>query len=265
VTGHKWGRVALIGLAAFVAWAMTGQASAIVTARAATADDERMAAVVRVEADRGLLDRGLACTGTLIAARWVLTAQHCTNAGGRPGHPYQARDIRVRLDDAGWAVTAVRRMAGYDARSLVNDVALLELAEPMTAVTPARIASAPLPAASSAEVYGFGGTPVQHAAGVRVTSLAAVNDGPCLFPDPPSLTFVTSVRGGSSQGDSGGPMFTAAADGVPVLQTVTAGAADRQTCGSPDLHQRPQAWVGIYNRVDRASEAWSFLAQYLRR
>ena len=99
-------------------------------------------------------------------------------------------------------------------------------------------------------------------------SPAAVNIGPPLSPgdDPPraSLTFVTSVRGGSSQGDSGGPMIAAAADGTPVLQTVTAGAADRRTCGSPDLRQRQQAWVGIYNRVDRASEAWSFLVTYLR-
>lgn len=257
--------MALIGLAASVVWAITGQASALVTAQAATTGDDRVAAVLRVEADRGLLDRGLACTGTLIAPRWVVTAQHCTNVAGRPGNPYRAQDIRVRVDDASWAVAAVRRMAGYDAKSLVNDIALVELAEPMTAVTPARIATGPPRAASSAEVYGFGGTAVQHAADVRVTSLAAVNDGPCLFPDPPhaSMTFVTSVRGGSSPGDSGGPMFAAAPDGAPVLQTVTAGAADRQTCGSPDLRQRPQAWVGIYNRVDRASAAWSFLAAYL--
>jgi secreted trypsin-like serine protease len=259
----KWGRIASVSLAAFVAWAMTGQASALVKSQAAQAvGDGGEAAVVRVEADRGFLDDGLACTGTLIAPRWVITAQHCTNLDRRPGRPYRARDVVVRPSgDERWAVAAVWRMGGYDERSLANDVALLELAEPVTTVSPARIAARPASTDTSADVYGFGGTPAQHTGRVRITSLAAVNNGPCLFPDR-GLAFVTSVHGGSSPGDSGGPMFVRR-NGALELQSVTSGAADRVSCQGPDLAKRPQSWVGIYNRVDRDSAAWAFISAHV--
>ena len=51
--------------------------------------------------------------------------------------------------------------------------------------------------------------------------------------------------------------------GALELQTVTAGAADRVTCEKPDLQARPRAWVGIYNRVDRDSRAWGFIAAHV--
>ncbi|WP_250003483.1 trypsin-like serine protease [Actinoplanes sp. M2I2] len=267
MTRHRWTRLASAGLVTFVAWAMTGQASAIVSPRIEARADLGIAAVVRVEADHGLLDDGLACTGTLIAPQWVITAQHCTNLDRQPGRAYSARDLVVRPaapDRARWAVVAVWRMGGYNDKTLANDVALLELARPVTSVTPARIATRAAPAGAAAEVHGFAGRPEQHVGRVRITSLAAVNTGPCLFPDAPgaSMSFVTSVDGGSSRGDSGGPMFVRRA-GLLELHTVTAGAADRVSCEAPDLRGRPQSWVGIYNRVDRASVAWGFITAHV--
>ncbi|GAB2569575.1 hypothetical protein Aab01nite_07310 [Paractinoplanes abujensis] len=255
-----WSRSLSVALIVFVAWAMTGQASALMVPRAATGGSPVLP-VARVEADHGLLDRGLTCTGTLIAPTWVVTAQHCTNIGRRPGRPYRPQDVKVHFDEP-VRVVAVHQMPGYDPASMVNDVALLQLAAPVTAVTPARIATGPLPSPTGAQVYGFGASATGlHTADVRVTSRAAVNDGPCLFPAGP-LTFVQSVHGGSTPGDSGGPMLHWQQD-RPLLQTITAGAADRTTCGTPRLEAHPESWVGIYNRVDRASSAGSFLALHV--
>ncbi|MBL7257516.1 S1 family peptidase [Paractinoplanes lichenicola] len=260
MTKLGWSRSLSVALAVFVGWAMTGQASALVVPRAATGGSPVLP-VARIEADHGLLDRGLSCTGTLVAPTWVVTAQHCTNIGRRPGHPYRPQDLKVNFAEP-VRVEAVYRMPGYDAASLVNDVALLRLAAPVTAVTPARIAPDPLPSPAAAQVYGFGATADGlHTSDVRVTSRAAVNDGPCLFPAGP-LTFVMSVHGGSTPGDSGGPMLHWQ-DDRPLLQTITAGAADRTTCGTPSLEAHPETWVGIYNRVDRASSAGSFLATHI--
>ena len=261
---QKWVRTAAVAVGGFVVWAMTGQAQAIVGGAAVAGGGAPVAAVVRVEADHGFLDGGLSCTGTLIAAQWVVTAQHCTNVGKEPGHPYRPGEMTVRVGGQRRAVGSVWRMDGYEAKKLVNDVALLRLGEPVTTVPPVRIADGPVVTGRDGYAYGFGSTGDgwAHVAEVRATTLQAVNRGPCLFPGRGELAFVTSVHGGSSPGDSGGPTLTWEGS-APVLHTVTAGSADRQTCGPASLTQRPGDWVGIYNRIDRGSVAWPFLRAHV--
>jgi trypsin len=80
------------------------------------------------------------CTGSLIDARFVLTADHCAHQPGAPGSytVYVGNNIR----DSGGEVRTVKRIfvdpwyvGGH------NDLALLELSSPITTITPVKLAS----------------------------------------------------------------------------------------------------------------------------
>jgi hypothetical protein len=260
---------ALLGSACLTATA--APAGAIVGGFAASKRGKSLApAVVRVAALDGWRDRGVNCTGTLIAAQWVVTAQHCTNKSEKQGRPYQAGKIKVyvnvsaRNEAQTRTASEVWRMRGYDERSGAGDVALLKLSKPVEGVVPARIAGAPIPPGTNAYVYGFGETAdgrgdrqsLPRVAEVEVASPRSLG-APCRLPG--QVTYVTSVNGGTARGDSGGPTFQWK-DGVPTLFAVTGGSFDRTTCRGGQVSD---TWVGLYNRVDRRSAAWSFLRSHV--
>ncbi|WP_306208439.1 S1 family peptidase [Actinoplanes sp. RD1] len=260
---------ALLGTACVTATA--APAGAIVDGFSASKRGKSLApAVVRIFAQDGWRDRGVNCTGTLVADRWVVTAQHCTNKGERQGKPYRAGKIKVFVNVSARnkaqtrTASEVWRMRGYDERSGVGDVALLKLSKPVEDVAPARIAGGPLPAGVNAYVYGFGETAdgrgdrqsLPRVAEVRVASPRSLG-APCRLPD--QVTYVTSVNGGTARGDSGGPTFEWER-GAPTLFAVTGGSFDRTTCRGGSVSA---TWVGLYNRVDRRSAAWYFLRSHV--
>ncbi|WP_305786541.1 S1 family peptidase [Symbioplanes lichenis] len=260
---------ALLGSACVVATATP--AGAIVGGFAGSKRGKSLApAVVRLAAKDGWRDPGVNCTGTLIADRWVVTAQHCTNKGEKQGRPYRASKITVYVNtsarNAAQSRTAseVWRLDGYDERSGVGDIALLKLSKPVAGVTPVRIGAAPIPAGTNAYVYGFGETAdgrgdrqsLPRVAEVKVASPRSLQ-APCRLPG--QVTYVTSVNGGTARGDSGGPTLEWSA-GVPTLFAVTGGSFDRTTCRGGKVSA---TWVGLYNRVDRRSAAWHFLRAHV--
>jgi len=136
---------------------------------------------------------GFECSGTIIAARWVLTAQHCLNTAGM-----HVRVGNVNLGQ-GTLVAVDRKVA-----STVGDMGLLHLASSVT-TTYMTLASSTPPVGSTNQIYGWGRTlnqsppsPVLKTANVRVTgSSRDAYNGEAIAS--------RGVNGSAWHGDSGGP------------------------------------------------------------
>jgi secreted trypsin-like serine protease len=157
------------------------------------------------------------CGGTLVADRFVVTAAHCSDTITDPASQVQVLVGARRLDGSGRRidVTRVYIHPGYDAGSLDYDVAVWQLATPVTGVSYARVTSS---------------QPATPGVPLRATGWGTLNDVP--KPQYPvalqqvDLPFVPTVGGRCKQvagvtprmicaggsgvsscyGDSGGPL-----------------------------------------------------------
>jgi len=219
-------------------------AEAVVGGRAVPAGDHAFMAAI--------LDGGSQfCGGSVIAARWVLTAAHCVPDGDATG-------LSVAVGHVDWtrgteiAVTEVHVHPQYDADASSNDAALLFLAADAP-VAPIRLAGPGDDALEAdgarAVVAGWGsqvpliGQLPPLDSSLREADLTLAGDDECSA-DPTAATQVCAeeLLADSCQGDSGGPLFAETPAGDVQIGVVSYGTG----CGIP-------TFAGVYSEVNAAS------------
>lgn len=176
-----------------------------------------------------------ACGATLINSRQLLSAASCIR--GRPASSFTIRTGTIQRQ-VGGKLTGLAEIyvhPEYDPRTLQNDIAILNLAEPVDDVTPAVLPTSPEPPAPGSEVIiaGWGETlPGGSDAGIlNRASLPVVDDKTCraqykdtamIFADQFCIGIEEGGKG-SCDHDEGGPVL----QGNTLVGVLSAGT----TCG----------------------------------
>ncbi|KAK7865693.1 hypothetical protein R5R35_014508 [Gryllus longicercus] len=188
------------------------------------------------------------CGGTIISAKWILTAAHCVNGSART-------EVRAGSSARGPAwrpgkLLAKRRIVhekyrlyGRNDNNAADDIALVELELPLDG---RRMAAVPIakgkPARRRGVVIGWGLT--EQGDFAKILQKLDVNIIPCPEKTPKAICIRSAPGSGVCSGDSGGPLLV---DGVLHGVASYIDLADK-TLEPNDHCGDGRAW-GVYMRV----------------
>jgi secreted trypsin-like serine protease len=212
-------------------------------------------AAALIDASVGDTLAGQICGAVVVSPREVVTAAHCVVAEGSVQPRRRALDVvagRLRLRGAGsfrTHVLSVRVHPAFDPETLANDLAILELARPVTGIAQLDDGSADV-TGDTATALGWGSTQGDFPDALRQTAIDLEPDASCTAAygdgyDAATMLCAGIPQGGhdTCQGDSGGPLVVAGATGTVVVGFTSFGGACGEA-GAPGAYVRARIAAG---------------------